>query len=260
MYLQVLHFTPLTLFKIWNVPKIAKTLPYLTDSNSNKTTETKLKDFCITKIMPYNHSLHSQREVGFILIPNPCLMPYIKLWWHSKWWTTRRVGSVGSSETHLISRTENEMFRGVLTNCSIFCNRIRSCEKPLQGGAWITAPCFPLPVFYRGNKRMHIKIISFHITETKCWRPSHCFLSFTFMIRYLGAFQFDHLLIKRTKFILIWQAEKNKKMAAWSVDQKLAFNKWVCLHTLHTADMEATCTKDMCTTFIQNPKNENILI
>ncbi len=117
--------------------------------------------------MPYNHSLHSQWEVGFIFVLNPCLMPYIKLWWHSKWGTTRRVGSVGSSETHLISRTENEMFRGVLTNCCIFCNRMRSCEKLLQGAAWRTAPCFPLPVFYRGNKRIHIKIISFHITETK---------------------------------------------------------------------------------------------
>lgn len=128
-------------------------------------TETKLKDFCITKIMPYNHSLHSHWEVGFIFILNPCLIPYIKLWWHSKWWTTRWVGSVGSSETHLISRTENEMFRGVLTNYSIFCNRIRVCEKLLQVWAWRAAPCFLLPVFYRGNKIMYIKIISFHITE-----------------------------------------------------------------------------------------------
>lgn len=127
-------------------------------------TETKLKDFCITKIMSYNHSLHSHWEVGFIFILNPRLIPYIKLWWHSKWWTTRWVGSVGSSETHLISRTENEMFRRVLTNYSIFCNRIRVCEKLLRGGAWRAAPCFLLPV----KKIMYIKIISFHFVETKC--------------------------------------------------------------------------------------------
>lgn len=95
------------------------------------------------------------------------VMPYIKLWWHFKWGTTRWVGSVGSSETHLISRTENEMFRGVLTNCCIFCNKM-SCEKLLQGGSWRTVLHFPLPVFYRRNERKHIKIISFHITETKC--------------------------------------------------------------------------------------------
>lgn len=136
MRLQDMHFITIAPFKISSVPKIAKTLPYLTDSNLNKTTEkTKLKDFCITKIIPYNHSLHSQWEVGFMLILRPCLMPYIKLWWHSKWGTCRRVGSVGSSETHLISRTENEMFRGLLTNCCIFYNRMKSCEKLLHKGA-----------------------------------------------------------------------------------------------------------------------------
>lgn len=127
-------------------------------------TETKLKDFCITKIMSYNHPLHSQWEVGFIFILNPCLMPYIKLWWHSKWRTTRQVGSVGSSETHLIRGKENEMFRGVLTNRCIFCNRMRSCEKLLQGGALRTSLC---QCFIGGNKRMLNKIISFHITETQ---------------------------------------------------------------------------------------------
>lgn len=116
--------------------------------------------------MPYNHSLHSQWEVGFMLILRPCLMPYIKLWWHSKWGTRRRVGSVGSSETHLISRTENEMFRGLLTNCCIFYNRMRSCEKLLHEGAWRTMPCFPpCQCFNGGDKRMYIKIIG-SITET----------------------------------------------------------------------------------------------
>lgn len=100
--------------------------------------------------MSSNHPLHSQWEVGFIFILNPCLMPYIKLWWHSKWRTTRQVGSVGSSETHLIRGKENEMFRGVLTNRCIFCNRMRSHEKLLQGEAR-RAPRFPLPVFYRGK-------------------------------------------------------------------------------------------------------------
>lgn len=90
------------------------------------------EDFCITKITPNNHTLHSQWEVGFIFILNPCLMPYIKLWWHSKWRTTRRVGSAGSSETHLIRSRENEMFRGVLTNCCIFCNGMRNHEKLFQ--------------------------------------------------------------------------------------------------------------------------------
>lgn len=117
--------------------------------------------------MPYNHSLRSQREVGFILTLNPCLMPYIKLWWHSKWGTTRRVGSVGSSETHLINRTENEMFRGVLTNCSIFWNKMKRCGKLLDGGAWKMMPCFSLPVIYKGNKIIYV-IISFHIMETMC--------------------------------------------------------------------------------------------
>lgn len=45
----------------------------------------KAKDSCIAKIMPYNHSLHSQWEAGFMLTLTLCLMPYIKLWWHSEW-------------------------------------------------------------------------------------------------------------------------------------------------------------------------------
>lgn len=142
MYLQDVHFITIAPFKIQSVPKIAKALAYLTDSNLNKTTVKfkkkyipKAKDFCITKIMPYNHSLHSQWEAGFMLILTPCLMPYIKLWWHSKWGPGRRVGSAGSSETHLISGTENEMFRRLLTNCCIFYNRMRGCEELLRQGA-----------------------------------------------------------------------------------------------------------------------------
>lgn len=226
-------------------------------------TETKLKDFCITKIMPYNHSLHSQWEVGFIFILNPCLMPYIKLWWHSKWGTTRRVGSVGSSETHLISRTENEMFRGVLTNCCIFCNRMRSCEKLLQGRAWRTVPRFPLPVFYRGNKRMHIKIISFHITETKCHICKVLRLSLVALSLYLTILFSDPALIRLLQpfsihlpaqeagsssefelsvYVRTWQA-------AWLMGEKQAFNKWarsllcsVPAHT-HTHERVEQCTQ-----------------
>lgn len=117
--------------------------------------------------MTYNHSLGSQREVGFIFILNPFLMSYIKLCCHSKWGTFRRVGSVGSSETHLISRMENEMFRGVLTNCCIFCNRMRSCEKLLQEERWGRCCAFSLPLFYRQNKRRHIKLINYGITDKK---------------------------------------------------------------------------------------------
>lgn len=122
--------------------------------------------------MPYNHSFHSRWEVGFIFILNPFLMPYIKLCCHSKWGTSRRVGSAGSSETHLISRMENEMFRGVLTNCGIFCNRMRSCEQLLQEERGGRCRACSLPVFYRQNKRRHIKLISFCITDkilSICW-------------------------------------------------------------------------------------------
>lgn len=42
MRLQDMRFITIALFKILSVPKIAKTLPYLTDSNLNKTTEKKL--------------------------------------------------------------------------------------------------------------------------------------------------------------------------------------------------------------------------
>lgn len=117
--------------------------------------------------MPYNHSLGSQSEVGFISILNPFLMSYIKLCCHSKWGPSRWVGSAGSSETHLISRMENEMFRGVLTNCCIFCNRMRSCEKLLQEERGGRCCAFSLPVFYKQNKRRHIKLINYGITDKK---------------------------------------------------------------------------------------------
>lgn len=122
--------------------------------------------------MPYNHSLHSRWEVGVIFIPSPFLIPYIKLCCHSKWGTGRRVGSAGSSETHLISRMENEMFRGVLTNCCISCNRMRSCEQLLQEERGGRCRACSLPVFYRRNKRRRIQLISFCTTDKThhiCW-------------------------------------------------------------------------------------------
>lgn len=119
----------------------------------------KVKGFCITKIIPYSHSLRSQWEVGFIFILSPFLMPCIKLCCPSKQGTSRRVGS---SWTQLISRMENEMFRRVLANCCIFSNRLRSCEKLLE-----EERACSLPVFYRQNKRRHIKRISHSITDKK---------------------------------------------------------------------------------------------
>lgn len=53
MRLQDMHFITIAPFKILSVPKIAKTLPYLTDSNLNKTTEkTKLKDSALRRLCP----------------------------------------------------------------------------------------------------------------------------------------------------------------------------------------------------------------
>lgn len=53
MRLQDMHFITIAPFKILSVPKIAKTLPYLTDSNLNKTTEkTKLKDSALPRLCP----------------------------------------------------------------------------------------------------------------------------------------------------------------------------------------------------------------
>lgn len=86
-------------------------------------------------------------------------MPYIQLCCPSKRGTSRRVGS---SWTHLISRMENEMFRRVLANCCIFSNRMRSCEKLSE-----EERACSLPVFYRQNKRRHIKRTSYSITDKK---------------------------------------------------------------------------------------------
>lgn len=54
------------------------------------------------------------------------------------------------------------MFRGVLANCCIFSHRMRSCEKLLE-----EERACSLPVFYRQNKRRHIKRISYSITDKK---------------------------------------------------------------------------------------------
>lgn len=93
----------------------------------------------------------------------------------------RRVGSAGSSETHLISGTENEMFRGLLTNCCIFYNRMRGCEELLRRGAWRPMPRSPFTRVLTLHKRVYIKIISASITGTmglvcKVWHPKQPFL------------------------------------------------------------------------------------
>ena len=65
MHLQDLLFrAAFTLFKILNVPKNSQR-----DSDLKKDRKITIKGICITKIMPYNLSLHSQWEVGLMFIP-----------------------------------------------------------------------------------------------------------------------------------------------------------------------------------------------